>query len=164
MAAELLIENRCSQVMILGIKPSMATVAQRRFWSCKERLEQAGIRTVLIEPISDLSSFSSVKKVVHQYMGIYNQVDGIFTEDVEALCCIREAKTRGKFVPRDIKIVGYDGSEMALISTPEITTIVQNAQEIAHATVDVLLKRICNEPVEREYLTPVTLRKGGTTL
>lgn len=164
LAANLLIESRCSQVMILGIKPSSATAAQRRLWACKERLEEAGIHTVLIESNSDFTSITSIREVIHQYMGIYNRVDGIFTEDVEALCCIREAEEKGKLVPGDIKVVGYDGSETALLSTPEITTIVQNAQEIAHATVNVLMKRIAHEPVEQEYLIPVTLRRGGTTL
>lgn len=163
LAAEVLIESGCRQVMILGIRPNSKTVAQRRLWTCKEVLEQAHVQAVVIESNSNFTSLSSTREAVAQYMGIYHRADGIFTADLEALCCVRTAIAKGKNVPQDIKIIGYDGSETALLSTPEITTIVQNAQEIARLTIEVLLKQIRREPVESEYLVPVTLRKGGTT-
>ena len=163
-AAELLIKNGCRQVMILGVKLSNETAAQRRLWTCREELERAGVRTSVIEASSDFTSLVSVEEIVRKYMGIYSQADGIFTEDLEALCCVRTAQFNGKSIPQDLKIVGYDGSETALLSTPEVTTIMQNVQEIAHITVNVLMKRINKEAVEGEYLIPVTLRRGGTTL
>lgn len=163
LAAQLLIENGCHQVMIFGVRPPTQTVAQRRLWSCKETLEQAGVQAAVIEANCDLTSLVSVKEAIERYMGIYHRADGIFTEDLEALCCVRTAYEKGKSVPRDLKVVGYDGSETALLSMPKITTVVQNAQELAHTTVDVLMKRIARESVEDEYLVPVMLQKGGTT-
>ncbi|MCM1124004.1 MAG: substrate-binding domain-containing protein [Eubacterium sp.] len=96
-------------------------------------------------------------------MNEHTDMDGIFTEDMEAYFCLVQAKKRGMQVPRDFKIVGYDGNTMSRFISPQVTTIAQNTKKLAETCVDVLSMRIEGKETEELYLVPVSLRKGGTT-
>lgn len=64
----------------------------------------------------------------------------------------------GKTIPKDISLVGYDGSEMAEYMTPTLTTIVQPAEQLGAKAAKLLLRRLKapTAPLQRETL-PVTL-------
>lgn len=64
-------------------------------------------------------------------MDIYHNVDGIISEDIVAYACLQNAKRWNIDVPRNLKIVGYDGNEVLQLSYPKVTTIRQNVRKIA---------------------------------
>ena len=64
-------------------------------------------------------------------MDIYHNVDGIISEDIVAYACLQNAKRWNIDVPRNLKIVGYDGNEVLQLSYPKVTTIRQNVAKIA---------------------------------
>ena len=64
-------------------------------------------------------------------MDIYHNVDGIISEDIAAYACLQNAKRWNIDVPRNLKIVGYDGNEVLQLSYPKVTTIRQNVGKIA---------------------------------
>ena len=47
-----------------------------------------------------------MEEKINEYLNTHSEVDGIFTEDVEAYFCLVQAKKRGISIPRDLKIVG----------------------------------------------------------
>ena len=105
--------------------------------------------------ISDIRSLESSGAPVYKIF--------IFTEDVEAYFCLVQAKKRGISIPRDLKIVGYDGNEITRLVSPQVTTIAQNTKKLAETCVDVLNKRISGLDTEDRYFVPVKIRMGGTT-
>lgn len=64
-------------------------------------------------------------------MDIYHNVDGIISEDIVAYACLQNAKRWNIDVPRNLKIVGYDGNEVLQLSYPKVTTIRQNVGKTA---------------------------------
>ena len=109
-------------------------------------------------------SYPFIEEMISQYLDMYSRIDGIFTEDVEAYCCLMQAKKRGIYVPRDLKIVGYDGNEMTRMIDPQVTTIAQDVPLLARTCVEVLAKKIAKEKVDAHYYIPVKLLQGGTTV
>ena len=75
-----------------------------------------------------------------------------------------QAKKRGIYVPRDLKIVGYDGNEMTRMIDPQVTTIAQDVPLLARTCGEVLAKKIAKEKVYAHYYIPVKLLQGGTTV
>ncbi|MEH7585000.1 substrate-binding domain-containing protein, partial [Priestia megaterium] len=70
-------------------------------------------------------------------------VDGIFaSDDLLAALVVAEAQKRGKNIPRDLKIVGYDGTETSQTLLPGLTTVQQPIESIAQTAIDILLKEI----------------------
>lgn len=162
-AARTLWDNGCKNVLILGIKSVTPVYAACRLEVCKNILLEKGARVTVAESVGENFSYHFVEEMISKYLDIYNQIDGIFTEDVEAYCCVAQAAKRGIRVPRDLKIVGYDGNEITRMISPQVTTIRQNLPMLARISVDVLEKRIEGEETESRYLVPVQLEKGGTT-
>lgn len=107
--------------------------------------------------------FHVMEEKINEYLNTHSEVDGIFTEDVEAYFCLVQAKKRGISIPRDLKIVGYDGNEITRLVSPQVTTIAQNTKKLAETCVDVLNKRISGLDTEDRYFVPVKIRMGGTT-
>ena len=69
--------------------------------------------------------------------------------DVMAIGAVRALRDRGRRVPEDISVVGYDGISMASYSVPRLATVRQDTQRLAERGVDVLLRNIerKNRPV-----------------
>ena len=69
----------------------------------------------------------------------------------------------GKQVPKDFKVVGYDGTQIMRHIQPDLTTIIQPIDLMANTALDILKKRLENEPTEKEYVLPVELWEGSTS-
>lgn len=163
LAANLFLENRCMDVLIITAKHETGVYGDYRVSECKKILEKHGVKVTIAEFNATFASYRYAQEVVAEYMEIYNRVDGIFSDDIVAYCCLKEAKRRLIPIPRNLKIVGYDGNEITEMVTPNVTTIVQNVPLLARTSVEVLLKKIHGEKVNSQYLIPVELRKGGTS-
>jgi LacI family repressor for deo operon, udp, cdd, tsx, nupC, and nupG len=62
--------------------------------------------------------------------------------DLLAMGAIRALLSSGLRVPEDVAVVGFDDIEEARFSTPSLTSIAPDKQEIAKASVDLLCRRI----------------------
>lgn len=163
-AAKRLKDSGCKNVMILGARFATKVHAEKRIEECRKILEQSRIQVTVVEINGAFLSYPFIEEMISRYLDMYNRIDGIFTEDVEAYCCLMQAKKRGIHVPRDLKIVGYDGNEMTRMIDPQVTTIVQDVPLLARTCVEVLAKRIAKEKVDANYYIPVKLQQGGTTV
>lgn len=81
--------------------------------------------------------------------------------DVIAMGAIRALRDRGKRVPGDISVVGYDGVAMADYTVPRLTTIRQDVQSFAQQGVDILLNNIrLSDPQPCHRVIPFRLVDG----
>lgn len=162
-AAKILFQCGCKNVAILSVKACTPVYARHRISECKRLLERKNVRVTLVESDGETATFELVENMINEFMNVHDDIDGVFTEDIEAYFCLVQAKKRGLHVPRDFKIVGYDGNTISRFISPQVTTIVQNTRKLAETCVNVLDMRIEGKKVEELYLIPVTLRRGGTT-
>lgn len=89
-------------------------------------------------------------------------LDAIFAaNDVMALGALRELSRRGLSVPRDVALVGFDGSAAAAASNPVLTSVHQPLAALGEALVEVLARRI-EEPgtAPESVILDVELRAG----
>ena len=68
--------------------------------------------------------------------------------DMMALGAIREARTRGLEVPRDLSVVGYDDSSLMAFTDPALTTVRQPVSAMCKAAVDALLASIEGQHID----------------
>lgn len=91
--------------------------------------------------------------------------DGVFaTSDVTAALFLQAARKQGRQVPDDLRIVGFDGSLIAALATPQITTVVQPVEEIARYAVDHLLRGIDGKVIPHQTILPVELQVRNSTV
>ncbi|SEM79222.1 transcriptional regulator, LacI family [Ligilactobacillus sp. WC1T17] len=92
--------------------------------------------------------------------------DGIVcTDDLTALLVLQVAKELQLKVPENLKITGFDGTELIQTYHPELATVIQPLSDIASVLVNVLLSRITNpngQLAQMEYTLPVTFKNADS--
>lgn len=92
---------------------------------------------------------------------------GIFAiNDNVAYIALQTAKELNLDIPNDISIIGFDDVPISRITTPQISSIHQNTDEIAAQATKLMIQRL-NDPTEKINITkmiPTSLILRGTTI
>lgn len=157
LAAEQLVKVGCQKIlMITGNDNSNSPTG----------LRHAGFYTVLPQaPIFNVPShFSAIRKEMEIKNILQREKpDGIFvSDDLTAILVMKIARDLQLAIPEQLKIIGYDGTNFIENYFPQLTTIKQPIQEIANLCVEVLLKQIAKEAINKEYTLPISLLPGGS--
>ncbi|MDR1901657.1 MAG: LacI family DNA-binding transcriptional regulator [Treponema sp.] len=87
--------------------------------------------------------------------------DGVFaSNDISAATVIGVAQAMGKKVPKDIRVIGFDGIFLSGVVRPKLTTIKQPIDAIASYAVEYLLRMMGGEAVPTQTILPVALVEG----
>lgn len=161
-AARHFIDKGCKKVAFIGSYTKVETEVGKRKLGFIDEVKKSNIDYVIFEendPIKDEEQF------VRRFIEAHRDVDGVFAvTDILAARYIKVAKEFGINVPSDVKVIGYDGIQNTDLFHPILSTIRQPVEEIAKATVNLLLKKVKNEKIEILTVNiPVKLRIGETT-
>ena len=85
--------------------------------------------------------------ISHQRLNGYRQALKDCMSDIIALAAVKEIHAMGLKVPEDIRVVGFDGIDEALRSTPSITTVHQNSEEKGIKAAELFINRATNSVV-----------------
>ena len=113
-------------------------------------------------------SYAAARKATKEALLAHPEMDGIFCNNdmmaLGALHALREAKRK---VPRDVKLVGFDGISLTEICDPPMTTVRQNTDELGKKSVEILLRRIHKKQDAKFHdevvVIPVELVRRKTT-
>lgn len=115
------------------------------------RLRESGYRKVLneegnnflaIEYASELS-FSAGKTAMENLLLSATPPDAVFAvSDTLAVGAMRAIQDAGLAIPADIAVIGFDGTELAGMVSPRLTTIVQPSGVIGREAVNLLINKI----------------------
>lgn len=83
--------------------------------------------------------------------------------DLLAIGVMQAARKMGLRVPDDVSVVGFDGTVMAEVAQPPLTTIVQPMRDMGQTAAKLLLETLQNGGASRRVVMEPTLRVGGTT-
>lgn len=88
----------------------------------------------------------------------------VCASDLMALGVISEARRRGRTVPADLSVVGFDDIPMAGYCTPALTTLAQPITEMASAAVDGLLAALAGGtvPTDSRVFRPTLVIRDST--
>ena len=176
MAAEVLLECGCKNVLqFMGAnhnggqqeawpKDWVITPADQRHIVFQQIMEAHGVQCRCVLEQNLFLSPDHARRIAEAAFQTYPEVDGVFGADLFAMACHHYALEHGKQIPQNLKIVSYDGTNATQFMTPSLTTVCQPFQELAEASVHLILQLIQGKPAEEKRLTlPVTLRLGQST-
>ncbi|WP_330177396.1 LacI family transcriptional regulator [Streptomyces sp. NBC_01498] len=86
-------------------------------------------------------------------------IDAVFAaSDVMAVGALTELRERGRRVPEDVAVIGFDDSVIARHTTPALTSVRQPIEAIGRSITRLLLEEIAEPATERrQVLLPTTL-------
>ena len=92
--------------------------------------------------------------IAARLLALREPIDGVFLDyDVIAVDAQRALIDAGVKVPDDISIVGFDGSDMTLICTPQLTTVAQPAYQIGMKAAEMLFAALEGAVLEERDVT-----------
>jgi DNA-binding LacI/PurR family transcriptional regulator len=85
-------------------------------------------------------------------------LDAVFAaSDLMAIGALRTLADRGRRVPEDVRVIGFDDVGEARLATPALTTMRQPINDLGRTMTRVLLARIAGDEAPRRTVLPVDL-------
>jgi DNA-binding LacI/PurR family transcriptional regulator len=137
----------------------------RRFEGYQRSHTQQGLKIVpgLVRrtPFIDGSAEQAVADLIQQNI----RFDAVFaSSDLLAIGTINALRSRGRAVPKDVAVVGYDDIELARYYHPSLTTIRQPVLKGGEALVDALLQLVAGHRPKPQILpTELIIRESSAT-
>lgn len=162
LATEALIKGGCKKLGYLGGGSLIQTSVTKRKEAFIDIAKKHNIPYVTMEEIVPLHQ---EYKLARKFLDHYPEVDGVFTStDMFAAALIKELILRGRRVPEDVQVIGFDGIQDNDLFHPYLSTIEQPVEQIAQLSVQLLLESIMHKNVSKENILNVRYRKGETSL
>jgi LacI family sucrose operon transcriptional repressor len=164
LATEHLISCGCRKLAHISGNLNLNMLANRRYDAFIAAAGNRAMDTVTVQTNINGLDIEGYDAILHQLFTDHPDIDGLFcSSDVLAASAMRLCRARGKRVPEEIKIVGYDDVPLAAWLQPALTTIRQPIGAMAELAVDLLLGEIDGQTVAPANILPVSLIVRGST-
>jgi LacI family sucrose operon transcriptional repressor len=163
-AARKLIDCGCKKVAQIMGYSRVHTPSHERHRAFASEMKNKSIPCITIELEWNQFTFNQYSQPIKNLFDAHPDIDGVFAVDMVAAAVMKEASSRNIKIPSQLKIVGYDGTDLAAMVTPSITTIKQPIPELAVNLVGTIIKLIEGQEIEKHnVILDVELIEGGTT-
>lgn len=162
MAVEHLISLGHTHIGVLSGKMDLSHAASTRYKGC---LRAFAAHDIPFDPEHQLVmarfAMSSGYDAMNTLLDKMPDLTAVFAmSDVMAVGAMRAIREKGKRVPEDISIIGYDGIDMGRYLSPQLTTIRQYRETIASHSLEILLQCMQDGAQAVHEVTPFELIPG----
>ncbi|WP_207455154.1 LacI family DNA-binding transcriptional regulator [Herbiconiux sp. SYSU D00978] len=156
-----LIEAGCRRIAtICGPQDMPPGVDRLSGW--RRAVQSAGLQDDLVE-VGDFSPRSGAEAMTRLLDG-GQEFDGVFVaNDQMAAGALSVLRARGKRVPADVAVAGFDGDIYGETSEPPLTTVLQPSVALGARMAEVLVDRLEGREVERVTMMPIDLVVRAST-
>ena len=129
-----------------------------------DELLENNIECIDYELKADEFDISSYCKIIQKQLDSHPEIDGVFSTDIIVSYAIKYILEKGKKIPDDYIIVGYDGVDISNYVYPSLSYVRQPFEKLADTIVDVLLRKINGENLTDDVVVNgVRFIEGNTT-
>jgi LacI family transcriptional regulator, sucrose operon repressor len=157
LATRRLIARGCRKIAMITGNLQLDLFANQRCASFVAEAEARGTRHVVVQTNLDVFDYSQYGDIVDGLFAEHPDVDGVFASDLKAAHVLQACIRLGKTVPGDVKVVGYDDTQIASLLVPRLTTVRQPKEAMAKLALETIVKQIRGEPYSLETVLPVEL-------
>lgn len=164
LAAMELIQAGCKNVLQFRGSSNTHSPALSRHTVFEKIIRENGIGyNEIVTDINDLTQ-NTADYAAELFFNKYPDVDGIFGTDTMVMSVMKLAQERGIAIPGELKVVGYDGTEISRLATPGLTTICQPIEELAKQSVRIMMDLISGNKKDNDDIhLHVSLHRDKST-
>lgn len=161
MAAQELVRHGATHLAYIGGYQETPNETRNRRKYFEMECQEQNIPYAILDMLEPLEKLDDK---IEAFLLEYPAIDGIFTiNDSMALYVKKVLEKLGKQVPQDVQIIGFDGQRPREEDPYLVSTIAQPIKGMAQKAVELLLREIGGETVEKRTVLPVSYKEGGTT-
>lgn len=158
LVARHLIERGCKNLLYIGGSGSVRQFSNYRGNGFIEACEQARMPCSVFETEEAVFNSLHYEDSIEKVLDSNPKVDGIFaSSDVIAAQVIQRLTARGKRVPQDVRVAGFDDVQLASLLTPALTTVRQPVEAMAVQMLELLERKMKGAPAPAKTIMPVEL-------
>lgn len=167
LATEHLLRKGCRH--ILFVSSYLAGYTRRhRLEGYAQALEQHGLqldKNYILERTGADPTQIETELLTYDFLQRGFAVDGVITtSELSALGALYALRRAGLQVPQDVKLVSFDNTLYSLLTTPPLSSVERNPQQLARKGCDMLLELIRGgQPAACEVTVPVDLVERGSS-
>lgn len=162
MATRQLLNHNIKKVIMITGTNDKASPTYQRYQGYLDVMKQEGFEPIwhaLSDIYSPIRKKAELKQILEK-----EKPEGIFcSDDMTALLIYNLAQEMGLSLPKDLKLIGYDGTHVMEHYFPSITTVQQPIKDLSQLCVELLVDKIDEKkPSQMHYELPVRLISGIT--
>ncbi|AYW44747.1 LacI family DNA-binding transcriptional regulator [Tetragenococcus koreensis] len=164
LATETLYKNGGKRIGIIAGSNVSDSPTNERLNGYLAFLEEVGL-TPTIFRFAPFENSLTLKNMKIKQILEKRDMDSLFcTDDLTATLVINNCRELGIDIPKQLKVIGYDGTQFMQSYFPDLTTIAQPIQDFTDLLVDLLIQRITQPDIllEDMYKLPVKVSNGKT--
>ncbi len=148
--------------LIMVTEPDGIHSSQERARGFAEALRDADVDVVFLEAAA--SDIQAGVAAGERLLSMSPRPTAVFAaNDLLAIGILQAARHAGVRVPADLSVVGFDGTVMADVTQPPLTTVVQPMRAMGRAAARLLVETLQNGGESRRVVMSPRLRVAGTT-
>ena len=159
LAVDYLFDNGHKDIAIIGGDMSMSSPSKYRKKGCVRSFVKHGRIFDEMMYATARFSYESAYQAMNRLLEQNRSITAVFAmSDVMAIGAMRAIFDKGLSVPKDISVIGFDGSELADYFNPKIVTVYQAYEEIARRSIQLLFGMIDFKKPASHELIPFSLK------
>lgn len=162
LAAEAFLQHDCHHVIGIEGYQGVHTPANDSHKVFHETMWQHGVITDILEMPWNAFTYEDFLVTAEKLFTEYQDIDGIFGTDMAIASCMRVATQRGYHIPRDIKMVAYDGTGMTQTGIQPITAVRQPIEKLAAIAAQKVVSKVKGTKDNLPWVLKPRLLKGET--
>lgn len=164
LATEHLYQRGGRKIAILTGTNESASPTNQRLEGYLSVMKEYDLDPMVYQFPSDYTPFLKATKI--REILVKGEIDSVFcTDDLTAMLIVSTARELELDIPKQLKVIGYDGTEFVQNYFPHLSTVLQPIDQFVDLLIDLLMKRIEDPNVELDdtYQLSVRFIQGKTT-
>ncbi len=160
--ARRVLEQGARKLMMLIPSLQWPAIEERKRGICDAANQYRGSRVVVLE--CGTEDFATTQSALDRYVAKKDVPHAILAgNDQMGIAALKWLQMRGKRIPRDVMITGFNAFDFWQYTDPVLTTVRSPAYELGEVSGAELMRRLAADAfVERDIVLPVTLMPGET--
>ena len=162
LAAEALLKHNCRHVVeILGFH-GVKTPANEYHMAFDAVMQQHGVQIEQFEMPWNAFAYKDFAAAAQEALTRWPHTDAILGADMSIISCMHVAKAKGLQIPRDLKLIAYDGTYITRMNPQTITSVRQPIEELAGLAAQKIIHMVMGETDNEPWVIDPYILQGET--